>query len=51
MHAFLGEIIHEALNFVSIFIATEMFKSFFTKRDLIRYYYFVNIYINLTFFF
>ena len=32
-------------NFFSIFIANKIFEIFFTKRDLIRYYYFVNIYI------
>ena len=30
-------------HFVSVFIANKIFKILFTKRDLIRYYYFVNI--------
>ena len=37
--------IHKALIFFSIFVANKTFKSFFTKRDFIRYYYFINFYI------
>ena len=32
-------------NFFSIFLANKIFKFFFIKRDPIRYYYFINIYI------
>ena len=40
----IGRNIHKGL-FLSIFSANKIFKSLFTKRDLIRYYYFINIYI------
>ena len=36
--------VHKDL-FFSIFIADEIFKTFFTKIDLISYYYFIKIYI------
>ena len=31
--------------FFSIFISNEILKIIFTKKDLIRYYHFINIYI------
>ena len=37
-----GRYMHKGLIFFSIFIANEMFKIIFTKRDLVRYYYFIN---------
>ena len=36
---------HQGLVFFNIFVANEIFKSIFTGIDLIRYYYFINIYI------
>ena len=44
MYSFLEEICIK-VYFLSIFVANEIFESFFTKRDLIRYCYFNNIYI------
>ena len=44
MHPFSGEIYIKVYFFI-IFVANKLFKSFFTKGDLIRYYYFINIYI------
>ena len=35
--------IYKGLIFLIIFVTSEIFKSFFTKRYLIRYYYFINI--------
>ena len=46
-----GRNIHKGL-FFTIFVANEIFQSFFTKRDLIRYYYFIiiyNFYLNRSF--
>ena len=40
-----GRNMDKGLIFFSIFIANKTFKIIFTKRDLIRYYYFINIYI------
>ena len=37
--------ISKSLIFFHIFVAKKIFKYFFTKRDLIRFYYFINIYI------
>ena len=35
----------ERFNFFVIFLTSEIFKIFHTKRKLIRYYYFIDIYI------
>ena len=43
MHSFLEEIWRHSSNFFSIFVTNKIFKTFFTKRDIIRYYYFLNI--------
>ena len=40
-----GRNMHKGLFFLRIFTANKIFKIVFTKRDLIRYYYFTNIYI------
>ena len=40
-----GRNMHKGLIFVSIFVTTEIFKILFTERKLVRYYYFINIYI------
>ena len=46
LYAFIfGRNIHRGLIFFSIFVANKIFKIFCTKGDLIRYYYFINIYI------
>ena len=37
-----GRYMDKGLIFLSIFIAHERFKIIFTKRDLVRYYYFIN---------
>ena len=44
MHLLFGYNINWGLNFFSIYVTNKIFKSFFTKRDFIRYYYF-HIYI------
>ena len=44
MHSFLGEIYIRPI-FLIIFVANKIGKSFFTKTDLIRYNYFINIYV------
>ena len=45
MHLFLEEIYkYIKVFYFSIFIANEIFKSFFAKGDLIRYYYFISTY-------
>ena len=36
---------HQGLVFFNIFVANEIFKSIFTGIDLVRYYYFINMYI------
>ena len=35
----------QKFNFFLIFVTNEKFKIFFTKRKIIRHYYFINIYI------
>ena len=40
-----GKNMHKGLIFFIISVTNEIFKILFTKRKLIRYYYFVNIYI------
>ena len=43
MHSFLEEIFTKVYNFFSI--GNKIFKIIFTKRNLTRYYYFINIFI------
>ena len=45
MQSFLVEIQMKAYFFFSIFVANKVFKSFFTKRNLIGHYYFITVYI------
>ena len=45
MHSFFGTNMHKGLIFFIIFVANEIFTLSFAKRDFIRYYYFINIYI------
>ena len=43
MHSIFGQI-YIKVKFFNIFVANELFKSFFNKRDVTRYYYFNNMY-------
>ena len=40
-----GRNMHKDLIFFIIFVTNDIFKIFFTERNLIRYYYFINNYI------
>ena len=40
-----GSNIHKGLAFLTSFVNNKIFKTLFTKKNFIRYYYFINIYI------